>query len=308
MNNLSEKLREFLEKKPLYSWQKFERCEFDTPFPDLSQIEFDRRFTNLSKIEFDRLFTDLAQIEMECPTCKRSRPFGCQRIRLGDDYSDDDYPGDDYRVEKLASRIYPFWFKCYTCPSSEYTFFIEVDIENSKIRKVGQSPPWPTNLDKNIARFLGDDADFFKKALKCESQEYGIAAFSYYRRILENSIVKILETLRSILERQGSSSENIKQIDRALKETLMDKKIKIAKNAIPKSFTPNGMNPLTIIYDTLSAGLHRLSEDECLKKSEQIRVALSYLIKILTLENEEQRAFIEAIKSLNDFNSKSKSS
>jgi hypothetical protein len=305
MNNFSE-FREFLEKKPLYSWQKFERPEFDTPFTDLSQIEFERRFTNLSQIEFERLFTDLAQIEMECPTCKRSRPFGCQRIRLRDDYSDDDYPGDDYRVEKLASRIYPFWFKCYTCSSSEYTFFIEVDIENSRIRKVGQSPPWPTNLDKNIARFLGDDdAEFFNKALKCESQGYGIAAYSYYRRVLENSIVKILETLRSILEMQGSSSEKIKQIDRALKETLMDKKIDIAKKAIPKSLTPNGMNPLATIYDTLSAGIHRLSEDECRKKSKEIRVALSYLIKILTLENEEQRAYIEATKSLNDFNSKS---
>jgi len=85
----------------------------------------------------------------------------------------------------------------------------------------------------------------------------------------------------------------------------MDKKIDIAKKAIPKSLTPNGMNPLATIYDTLSAGIHRLSEDECRKKSKEIRVALSYLIKILTLENEEQRAYIEATKSLNDFNSKS---
>jgi len=307
MNNLSE-FREFLEKKPLYSPQKFELPEFDTPFTDLSQIEFDRRFTNLSQIEFDRLFADLAQIEMECPTCKRSRPFGRQRIRLGDDYSEDDYPGDYYPVEKLASRIYPFWFKCLSCSSSEYTFFIEVDIEKSKISKVGQSPPWSINLDKDIDRFLEDDADFFKKALICESQGYGIAAFSYYRRVLENSIGKILENLRSLLEMQGSSSENIEQIDKALKGTVMDERIKIAKDAIPNSLTPNGMNPLAIIYDTLSAGIHRLSEEECLKNSKYIRVALSHLIKILTQQNEEQRAFLEAIKSLNDFNSKSKSS
>jgi hypothetical protein len=141
--------------------------------------------------------------------------------------------------------------------------------------------------------------------LICESQGYGIAAFSYYRRVVENSIGKILENLRSILEMQGSSSENIEQIDRALKGIVMDERIKIAKDAIPNSLRPNGMNPLAIIYDTLSAGIHRHPEEECLKNSEYIRVALSYLIKTLSRQNEEQRAFIEATKSLNDFNSKS---
>lgn len=271
MNNLSEKLREFLEKKPLYSWQKFELPEFEIPF------------------------TDLFQIEMECPTCKRSRPFGREGID----------PGDYYSETRLESRIYSFWFKCHSCSSSEYAFYIEVDIENGKIRKAGQSPAWSINLDKDIDRFLEDDSEFFKKALMCESQGYDIAAFSYYRRVLENSIGKILENLRSILEMEGSSSEKIEQIDRALKGIVMDERIKIAKDAIPNSLRPNGMNPLAIIYDTLSAGIHRLPEEECLKNSEYIRVALSYLIKTLSRQNEEQRAFLEATKSLNDFNSKS---
>ncbi len=201
--------------------------------------------------------------------------------------------------------IYSFRFECDSCSSSKYAFFIEVDIENGKIRKVGQSPAWSINLDKDIERFLEDDSEFFKKALLCESQGYGIAAFSYYRRVLENSIGKILDKLRSILEMQGSAAENIEQIDRALKGIVMDERIKIAKDAIPNSLRPNGMNPLAIIYDTLSAGIHRLPEEECLKNSEYIRVALSYLIKTLSRQNEEQRAFLEATKSLNDFNSKS---
>lgn len=275
MNNLSEKLREFLEKKPLYSWQKFELREYSTEC------------------------TNFCQIEMECPNCKRSRSFSEHRGRSSD-------AGSVQMVE--GSGIYLFWFDCDTCGEGEYAFLIEGDRENGKIRKVGQSPAWSINLDKDIDRFLEDDADFFKKALICESQGYGIAAFSYYRRVLENSIGKILENLRSLLEMQGSSSENIEQIDKALKGTVMDERIKIAKDAIPNSLTPNGMNPLAIIYDTLSAGIHRLSEEECLKNSKYIRVALSHLIKILTQQNEEQRAFLEAIKSLNDFNSKSKSS
>jgi hypothetical protein len=233
---------------------------------------------------------------MECPTCKRSRPFSDRRSR--------GYVPTN-SLPQLKSSIYSFRFECDSCSSSKYAFFIEVDIENGKIRKVGQSPAWSINLDKDIDRFLEDDSEFFNKALICESQGYGIAAFSYYRIVLENSIGKILKNLCSILEMEGSSSENIEQIDRALKGIVMDEIIKIAKDAIPNSLRPNGMNPLAIIYDTLSAGIHRLPEEECLKNSEYIRVALSYLIKTLSRQNEEQRAFLEATKSLNDFNSKS---
>ena len=296
MSNLSEKLREFIEKQPLYSWHEFELPEFELP-------EYATQFTNLAR-EFNTGFADLSQIEMECPTCKQSRPFGRQRIVLGDDYSGGDYSDNDYSLVKVTSKIYPFLFKCHSCLSSEYAFFIEVNIENGKIRKVGQSPDWPTTLDKTIGKFLKDDSEFFKRALRCESQGYGIAAFSYYRRVLENSIGKILENLRSILEMQGSS-ENIEKIDIALKGTVMEEKIKIAKDAIPNSLKPNGMNPLTIIYKTLSVGIHRLTEEECLKNSQDIRVALSYLIKALTQQNEDQREFLEATKNLNNFNSKS---
>ncbi|MEH2366217.1 hypothetical protein [Nostoc sp.] len=272
MNNFSEKLREFLEKKPLYSWQKFELPEYATQF------------------------TNLLQIEMECSVCKRSRPFSDRRAR-GSAVSNS--------IPKLQSSIYSFWFKCDTCSSNEYAFFVEVDIKDVKIRKVGQNPSWSINLDKDIDRFLEDDSEYFKKALICESQGYGIAAFSYYRRVLENSIGKILYNLRSLLETQGSSSENIEQIDKALKGIVMDERIKIAKDALPNNLKPNSMNPFAIIYDTLSAGIHRLSEEECLKNSEYIRIALSYLIKTLTQQNEEQKAFIDATKSLNKFNSKS---
>jgi hypothetical protein len=301
MNNFTENLRKFFETKPLYSWQKFELSEYATEFTYFAPSEFNTEFTNLS------------QIEMECPTCKRSRPFGRQKIGSGhnyshddsDDYSHDD-PIDEYSEAKVPFKIYPFFFKCHTCSLSEYVFFIEVDIENTKIRKIGQSPPWLlTNAHKDIDRFLKDDAVFFQRALICQSQGYGIAAFSYYRRIVENSIEKILKSISSFLEREGHSSDKIRQIDQALKEPVMDQKIKIAKDAIPESLKQDGINPLGTIYNTLSNGIHRLPEEECLKKCEDIQVALSYLIQKLPEQNEEQRAYINALKRLNDTKSKS---
>jgi hypothetical protein len=270
MNDFQQDLRHFLENKSLYSWVKM-----DLP-------------------EHAHQFCALSQIEMQCPKCRKSRPFSDRRARGS---------GAGLSIPKLESHIYSFRFTCDGCSLSEYTFFVEVDTAEKRVRKVGQSPAWSINLDKDLEKFLESDADFFKKALTCESQGYGIAAFSYYRRVLENSIGKILQNLRSVLELNNAPSEDIEKIDKALKGTVMDERIKIAKDAVPNHLQPNKMNPLAIIYDTLSAGIHRLSEEQCLENSKNIRRALSYLIKALTQQNEEQKAFLDSMKSLNDFNS-----
>lgn len=226
--------------------------------------------------------------------CRKSRPFSDKRTGGS---------GFGQSIPKLKSSIYSFWFTCDGCSSGEYVFFVEVNIEEKKVRKVGQNPAWSINLDKDLEKFLEGDAEFFKKALICESQGYGIAAFSYYRRVLENSIGKILQSLRVVLELNNASSEAIEKIDKALNGIVMDERIKIAKDAVPNYLRSNKMNPLAIIYDTLSAGIHRLSEEQCLENSQHIRVALSYFIKALTQQNKEQKAFLDSMKSLNDFNS-----
>jgi hypothetical protein len=102
------------------------------------------------------------------------------------------------------------------------------------------------HLDKDLDKFLGDDSEYFKKALLCESQGYGIAAFSYYRRVLENSIDKILDSLHSVFVLNSASEEDVKKIDKARNGIVMDERIGIAKDAVPSHLRPNGMNPLAI--------------------------------------------------------------
>lgn len=278
MSDFNKDLKHFLEKKSLYSWVTIELPE------------------NVSQ------FLQIDKIEMDCPICKKSRPFSDRRPSGG---------GLGQSIPKLESEIYSFSFTCDGCSSnfrqgyrSKYIFFVEVNVERKSIKKVGQSPAWSINLEKDLEKFLEGDAEYFKKALICESQGYGIAAFSYYRRVLENSIGKIIEGLRSALILNNAELEEIEKIDKALSSTIMDERIKIAKDHVPNHLQPNNMNPLAIIYDTLSKGIHKLSEEQCLENSQHIRVALSYLIKALTQQNEEQKIFLDSMKNLNDLNSK----
>ena len=173
MTNFNQDLRHFLERKSLYSWVKIDLPEHATQFCSLSQVE------------------------MECPMCRKSRPFSDKRTGGS---------GFGQSIPKLKSSIYSFWFTCDGCSSGEYVFFVEVNIEEKKVRKIGQNPAWSINLDKDLEKFLEGDAEFFKKALICEFQGYGIAAFSYYRRVLENSIGKILQSLHVVLELNNASS------------------------------------------------------------------------------------------------------
>jgi hypothetical protein len=302
MNNLNEDLRNFFEKTPLYLPQKFQVSECFTDFIDSPDFADSR---NLNERDLETGFANLSQIEMECPICKKSRPFDRKKTGLDDHYPDDNYPHDDYFVTKLTSKFHTFLFKCHTCISSEYSFLIEVDIEKSELQKIGQSPSWYSIYNNEIInKFLKDDAVFFTRALRCQSHGYGIGAFSYYRRVLENSIKKILENIRSVHENEGSS-EGMKKIDEALEKTSTTDKIDIAKDAIPMSLTPGGKNPLKIIHQCLSIGIHYLSEDDCKDKSEHIRVALSYLITTLSQQNENQKTYIEKLNELDKVKKKS---
>lgn len=301
MNNLNEDLRNFFEKTPLYLPQKFQvECLTDViDSPDFTESR------DLNENDLKTGFANLSQIEMECPICKKSRPFDRKKIGLDDHYPDDNYPDDDYFVTKLTSRFHAFLFKCHTCLSSEYAFLIEVDIEKSELQKIGQSSSWYSIYDdKIINKFLKKDATFFKNALKCQSHGYGIGAFSYYRRVLESSIEKILKSIRSVLESEGSL-EGVKKINEALEKHSMNDKVNIAKEAIPISLTPGGKNPLKIIHHCLSIGIHNLSEDDCKENSERIRVALSYLIKTLSQRNEDQKTYIETLNELDKIEKKS---
>jgi hypothetical protein len=114
MNDLSKHLRDFLETQPLYKWSKIQLPE------RLSQ------------------FTNLSQIEMECLTCRVSRPFSDRRSRGAGIAS----PGSTVRIPEVESGIYLFLFTCNGCLKGQYYFYVELDVENKRIRKVGQSPPW----------------------------------------------------------------------------------------------------------------------------------------------------------------------
>jgi uncharacterized protein YjaG (DUF416 family) len=141
--------------------------------------------------------------------------------------------------------------------------------------------------------------DPWTRGLICESQSYGIGAFAYYRRIVEEIIEKLLEDIPNLMsgeERQKypAALQQVKQTRRA------DEKIKLVKDLLSEVLKPSGMNPLDMLFEALSEGLHGEIDDQCVELAQQVRQVLVYLVnRLLTVKTADQE-FTEGMKKLLD--------
>jgi hypothetical protein len=150
------------------------------------------------------------------------------------------------------------------------------DTNGLYIKKVGQDPPWDITMNRNLAKELGEHADYYKRGLICESQSYGIGAFAYYRRIVEEIIDKLLAEIPNLMT--GAEKEKYLEALKQVKTTRrVDEKIKLVKDLLPPILKPNGMNPLQVLYGPLSEGLHGKTDEQCVVMAESVRMVLVYL-------------------------------
>lgn len=109
----------------------------------------------------------------------------------------------------------------------------------------------------------------------CESQGYGIGAFAYYRRITEDIIDELLDSIIDLIE-----PENIDKFKTALEATkktrVTQEKIELVKDLLPGILKPNGMNPLGVLHSELSEGLHAETDANCLENATHIKDILTF--------------------------------
>jgi hypothetical protein len=199
-------------------------------------------------------------------------------------------------------------YLCAGCGEFEYLFFIEfvtTDISKSGdyigfVRKVGQTPPWEISMDRELEKILGEDAEIYKKGLACESQSYGIGAYAYFRRIVEKIIDNLLSQIPELIEDQQDKEKYLLALEKTKKEKNTEAKIELVKDLLPKSLTPDNLNPLEIIYSSLSEGIHEKNDDECLEIVAEIKTSLTFLLKEVSSKRADKKTFTENIRKLLD--------
>lgn len=260
-------IKSFLETAPLYSWREFK------------------------KPRVNRASLWINEIDAYCDVCEQHRPFQDLRSRGG---------GSGLAISALKSGTSYFAFSCVSCRKARREYLVEqvLDEENIRLQKYGELPRSKLVRNRTLQKFLKEDLENYEKAVICLSHEYGIAAFAYFRRVVENNINRLLDLVQQDALSSGSEQPTLDAIAELRKDTPMSEKIKIANLALPSHLKPDGLNPLGRLYQVLSEGVHSLSEAECLTKAKATSECLTFLVSELASRQEHRARFKSMVGSL----------
>lgn len=231
----------------------------------------------------------LPPITMSCDKC------GCKRTFIPDtSYGKPACENIGIWSEGFISKIL---YNCTACKDFKILFLIYSIFGSNNIMKIAQWPAWLPEIDKDLQKSLGKNLGNYKKGLYCEQEGYGIGAFAYYRRIVEDMIDSLLDDLYNMFS--DDEKEKYKEnIQGAKNEHVTEKKIEIIKDILPSHLRPGGINPLARLHSSLSEGLHSKPEDECLAIAADVRSSLEYLLNDLVFRKERNKNYIASMRKL----------
>ena len=176
-------------------------------------------------------------------------------------------------------------------PADEY----EKERANLYIEKIG-APKTKVIISKAIEKYLDrESCNWFYKSKVALADGLGIGAFAYFRRIIEKELIRMVDDIAALTSADPALSALVAKHRAGTKPHLIYDDI---YNYLPKSLQALEANPLKLLYQQTSEGLHNLSEVECLQKAKQIEIVLEFVI---TKINEEKSTMLEvknAVKML----------
>lgn len=260
--------------------------------------EFIEEYSLFRKLKFEKKLPDnlvnWAQIpiNMSCHRCNSIQTFNLIN-RFG--YKQNYDSAENYAQD----RVIPFQYKCQSCKVFERHFYVYVNSELNEIYKIGQYPEWEIKVDKGLERTLHKHLNTFKKGLVCESQGYGIGAFAYYRRITEEIIDELLDSIKDLID-EDNKVKYQEALEKTKQTRVTQDKIELVKDLLPSILKPNGFNPLGVLHSELSGGLHSESDEVCLEKANHVKSILTFLINQVLKSKEDAKNFTDSMKFLLD--------
>jgi len=192
-------------------------------------------------------------------------------------------PLDDAFGEINESKEHFVKYKCRNCEESIKTYalksYIDADRVNGNLYKFGETPSFGPPIPAKVITLVGSEREYYLKGRRAESQGLGIAAFAYYRRVIENQKKKIFEEIIRVSVKLNAQKDLLDELNAAKTETQFSKAVSIVKHGIPQALLVNGHNPLTLLHSALSEGLHAQTDKQCLELATTIRIVLTDFVE-----------------------------
>ncbi len=197
----------------------------------------------------------------------------------------------------IASGVHKLNIRCTRNPDHTQTFYLlaetDVEYENGKviykrhIQKIGQYPSiGDLNID-SVKKYIGIlDKKLlgeFIRAIGLASHGVGIGAYVYLRRIFE----ALIEDAHLLAKAEDNWDDEKYSSSRILE-----------KITLIKDFLPVFLVDHPHMYSILSKGIHELSEDDCLKHFETLKVSIELILDEKLAKIQQENKISEARKSL----------
>lgn len=288
---------DFLTKRPLYA--KIKAVEFLQNAPN--------NYTN--PLDFkDKPFKTFCPYEQQIQTFRTNIYGSTSMYHRSTDYNPDFLPDYfDPKTFMLDLSVYLIG-KCQSChkeiqylvkATSDKPFAHRDDSDGITIslQKIGQWPSYQVEQDKSVLEYLTEeDKSNYKKALTCLSVNYGIGAYAYFRRIIENEIKRIVDDLSNL---DFDGAPKIKEANQKYqRDHQMTSLIQSITPHLPKSLTELDDNPIKLLHDQLSGGIHSFAEEECLNRAQNINLILAFVVQKLGEKKFETKNIKQAMQSL----------
>lgn len=193
-------------------------------------------------------------------------------------------------------------YVCRNCGKSPKTYAFRAGLakngDSAECHKFGEDPPFGPPTPAKLITLLGPGRDYFLKGRRAENLGLGIAAFAYYRRVLDNQRVRVIDEIVRVAEKLGANADMLEDLARARSETQFSKAVEAVKHGIPEALLVDGHNPLLLLHAALSEGLHAQTDTDCLELATSIRVVLSELVERMAVALKEEAELKSAVTRL----------
>jgi len=192
-------------------------------------------------------------------------------------------------------------YLCRNCQRRTTTFAIRFhysDKTGLEARKFGQYPEFGDPTPAQVITLAGRERDYFLKGRKSENAGLGIAAFTYYRRVIEHQKNQIFDEVIKVSRKLGADDQLIAELEVAKREKQFTKGVDQIKRGLPQVLLIDGYNPLLLLHDALSSGIHEKSDAECLAVASSIRKVLTDFVRRASEAVKDDKGLTDAVGEL----------
>jgi hypothetical protein len=193
-------------------------------------------------------------------------------------------------------------YVCRNCQRNQRVYALALKIDDQppggEAVKLGELPAFGPPTPSRVIALIGPDRDLFLSGRRAENLGFGIGAFAYYRRVVENQKGRIIKEIAKAAERLGAKEDALSELEKAAKETQFSRAVDQIKSGIPTALLIDGHNPLTLLHTALSEGLHEHTEQECLEIAQGIRLVLTELAERISQALKEEAELKKAVSRL----------